>query len=330
MSRDQHEVVSNQSHSSISRRAFHRGVLGAALGGLAAGSKAIDSVAAASPVAPGKYVDIHIHLTQAWAPQPGLTVDQLLGWMNAHQVAQAVILPLISPEAWYYPISTDWVLEQTKSHRDRFIPFCDIDPRTEYVKGKNVRVMLERYVAAGAKGFGEHKCGGAIDAPRNLEIFRVCSDMKLPVLLHMDGIRNTDEPGLPGLERALAQSPGATFIGHATAWWSSISGEVTEKEMNGYPKGLVKPGGTIDRLMDKYSNIYGDLSAGSGLNAIRRDPDFGREFLIRRADRLLFGTDYLSEGQKVDQFAVLDEFDLPTAVQAKIFRDNARRILGLS
>lgn len=80
--------------------------------------------------------------------------------------------------------------------------------------------------------------------------------------------------------------------------------------------------------MEKYPNIYGDLSAGSGLNAISRDPDFGREFLIRRADRLLFGTDYLAEGQQVGQFEFLDRLDLPADVQAKIFRDNVRRILN--
>ena len=104
---------------------------------------------------------------------------------------------------------------------------------------------------------------------------------------------------------------------------------MTEKELPGYPKGPVKPGGAIDRLMDRYGNIYGDLSAGSGLNALRRDPDFGREFLIRRADRLLFGTDYLSEGMKVEQFAFLKQLDLPAGVQAKVFRENARRILRL-
>jgi predicted TIM-barrel fold metal-dependent hydrolase len=90
-----------------------------------------------------------------------------------------------------------------------------------------------------------------------------------------------------------------------------------------------KCGGAIDRLMDNYENLYGDLSAGSGLSAIRRDPEFGREFLIRRADRLLFGTDYLAEGQQVDQFAFLEQLRLPAEVQAKIFRENARRVLGL-
>jgi hypothetical protein len=127
----------------------------------------------------------------------------------------------------------------------------------------------------------------------------------------------------------LQAAPGANFIGHATTFWSSISGGATQGEFKGYPKGPVKPGGALDRLMDKYPNLYGDLSAGSGLNAIRRDAKFGREFLIRHADRMLFGTDYLSDGQEVEQFEFLEKLDLPGEVQSKIFRQNARRILGL-
>lgn len=315
----------------ISRRGFHGRVLSIAAGSLAAGHLGARSAAAGGKVvAGGKYVDVHVHLTQAWSSVPQLTAQLLLRWMDEHQVAQAVVLPLISPEGWHFPISTDWVLEQTRPYRDRLIPFCDIDPRTEYVKTpKDIRALLDRYLAAGAKGLGEHKCGGAIDDPRNLDIFRACSESRLPVMLHMDGLRNTDEPGLPGLEHVLREAPGAVFIGHATAWWSSISGGLTKKELSGYPKGPVKPGGAIDRLMDKYPNVYGDLSAGSGLNAIRRDPSFGREFVIRRADRLLFGSDYLADGQPVEQFQFLDQLDLPAEVQAKVFRTNARKILRL-
>ena len=68
---------------------------------------------------------------------------------------------------------------------------------------------------------------------------------------------------------------------------------MTEADLARYPDGPVAPGGAIDALMDKYPNMYGDLSAGSGAGAISRDMAFGREFLIRRADRLMFGTDFL-------------------------------------
>jgi predicted TIM-barrel fold metal-dependent hydrolase len=251
--------------------------------------------------------------------------------MDEHRTGRAVVLPLVSPESWYYPITTHWVLDQTAPHRDRLIPFCDIDPRTPNLGGfKGILGLMKRYVEAGAKGLGEHKCGVPIDDPRNLDVFRAAGELGLPVLFHMDNVRNTDQPGLPGLQRALEAAPGARFIGHAQAWWASISGDVKQSEMGGYPKGPVAPGGAVDRLMDKYPNLFADLSAGSGANAIRRDPEFGREFLVRRADRLLFGTDYLAQGQEVPQFDLLDELDLPEDVRAKIFRDNARRILGIS
>jgi predicted TIM-barrel fold metal-dependent hydrolase len=85
----------------------------------------------------------------------------------------------------------------------------------------------------------------------------------------------------------------------------------------------------MDRLLGKYPNLFGELSADSGSGAIGRDKAFGRDFLVRRADRILFGTDYLSPGQAVQQFDVLRALDLPAEVEAKIARENAIRILAL-
>ena len=81
--------------------------------------------------------------------------------------------------------------------------------------------------------------------------------------------------------------------------------------------------------MERYPNLYGDLSAGSGASAFQRDMKFAREFVLRRADRLLFGSDFLSPGQDVPQFIVLRQLDLPAEVQAKVFRDNARELLNI-
>ncbi len=325
--------ASHDESRTICRRSFNSRAVaaaaGVALGRVVSRSRA-EAAETERKLQAGKYVDAHTHLGQPWSSRGPLTPEMMLGWMDEHQIAQAVVLPLISPEAWYYPITTDWVLHQTGPHRERLIPFCDVDPRTTYLGGvKGIVNLLKRYVDAGAKGLGEHKCGVAIDDPRNLAVFRAAGELRLPVLFHMDGQRNTDKPGLPGLERVLQEVPGSRFIGHAPGFWASISGDVTESTMGGYPKGPVAPGGAIDRLMEKYPNLYGEFSAGSGANAIRRDLEFGREFLIRRADRLLFGTDYLAQGQQVPQFELFDELDLPDDVQARIFRDNARRILGL-
>jgi uncharacterized protein len=276
----------------------------------------------------GRYVDMHTHLGQPWSSRGPLTAKMMLSWMDEHDIARAVVLPLISPEAWYYAMSTDWVLRETKPHRDRLLPFCDVDPRTTYLrKFKDIVDQLKRYVDAGAVGFGEHKCGTPIDMPRNLDVFRAASELKLPILFHMDSIRNTDAPGLPGLEKALQAAPDSDFIGHAPGFWASISGDVTN--LSGYPKGPVAPGGALDRLMKKYPNLYGEFSAGSGANSITRDLKFGREFIIRNADRLLFGTDYLAVGQEISQFELFESLDLPEDVKAKLYRGNAERVLGL-
>jgi predicted TIM-barrel fold metal-dependent hydrolase len=311
---------------SMTRRTFGKGLM-AGVGGAMLGGDAD-----AAPKYPkGRYVDIHTHLGQEWGNRPALSAEELLRWMDENSVAQSIVLPLISPESWDHPISTDYVLKHTGEHRDRLIPFCSIDPRTINLGSYKIKLdLLKKYQDAGAKGFGEHKPGVAIDDPRNLELFKACAEVGFPVLFHLDNSRNTDKPGLPGLENVLRQVPDGIFIGHAQGWWASISGDVEQATLQRYPKEKVAPGGAIDRLMDKYPNLYGDLSAGSGANSITRDLDFGREFLIRRSDRLLFGTDYLAPEQAVPQFKLYGEtLKLPKKVQKKIFRDNARRILGI-
>ncbi len=281
---------------------------------------------------PGKYVDMHTHLGQTWNTTAPLSAEELLRWMDAHSIAQAVVLPLVSPESSSFLLTSDFVLEQTRPHRDRLIPFCCIDPRTSYNGGiKGLLEILRRWVDAGAKGFGEHKTGVAFDDPRNMVLYEACGELKLPLLFHLDNIRNTDKPGLPGLEKALAAFPQCRFVGHGPGWWASISAAATQVDLGGYPKGPVAAGGAIDTLMEKYPNLYGDLSAGSGAGSIARDLKFGREFLIRRADRIMFGTDFLAPAQPVPQFELFEkQLELPDDVLRKISRDNARKLLGLS
>ena len=285
----------------------------------------------AKPYPMGRYVDMHTHIGQTWNSTERLTPEALLRWMDAHRIAQAIVLPLVSPEASSFHITSEFVLHETEPFRDRLIPFCAIDPRTASRGGRSGLVdMLKRYQDQGAKGLGESKPGIAFDDERNLTLFAACGEVGLPVLFHLDNQRNTDVPGLPALSRVLHQNPQTIFIGHGPGWWASISGDATQRDLAGYPKGSTAPNGAIDQLMDRYQNIYGELSAGSGANSIARDLDFGRDFLIRQQDRIMFGTDYLSPGQDVPQFDLFErQLDLPTDVEEKILRGNARRILGL-
>lgn len=313
--------------SAISRRALLGRFLAATAAGSCLGNRGL---VAAGTTPGGPYIDVHTHLGRTWNGQPAMTVDGLLGWMDAHNVARAVVLPLVSPESSSYLNLTEPALEAARKHPDRIIPFCCIDPRTSYTGGRaGLRSMLKDYVDQGAKGLGEHKAGLPIDHPKMMALYEVCDDLSLPILFHMDDLRGTDVPGLPGLDRVLKAFPKVPFIGHGPGFWASISGQLPPGGLGSYPKGPVGPGGALDRLFDAHTNLWGDLSAGSGANALARDREFGRAFLVRRGDRLLFGTDYLKPGQDVPQFDLLAGFDLPAPIRAGIERENATRLLGL-
>lgn len=287
--------------------------------------------AAAAGKPASKYIDVHTHVGTIWNGNKELTPSLLVRWMDEHDVARAVVLPLTSPESSSFLCLTEGALQAHKEFPDRLIPFCSIDPRTSVVGGvRGFESIIRRYVDLGAKGFGEHKVGLDFDDPLMMQIYEVCEKIGIPLLFHMDSVRGKDRPGLPRLAHALATFPQLAFIGHGPGWWASISGDAKAADFNGLRPRPVTPGGAIDKLMDAYPNLWGDLSAGSGAQAISRDVKFGRQFLIRRQNRLLFGTDYLQPGQPVPQFKLLDSLELPVAVEHKIFRQNAERLLKLA
>ena len=316
---------------SLNRRDFHR-TAAAAGASLLSGMMTLPGLYADEKPArkPGKYIDVHTHIGTYTNGNKELTVDDLLKWMDEHQIEKAVILPLVSPESTTYLQLPDRAIHAAKQHPDRLIAFCCIDPRAN-IRGavKGFTEVIQKYVDQGARGFGEHKVGLEFDDPLMMRVYEACENVGIPLLFHIDTVRGKDEPGLLRLENAVRSFPKLNFIGHGPGWWASISGDVkTKAQLGGYPKAPVTPGGAIDRLMEKYPNIYGDLSAGSGANTISRDLEFGREFLIRRQDRIMFGTDYLQPGQHVPQFELFEEkLDLPAEVQAKIFRKNAERVI---
>jgi predicted TIM-barrel fold metal-dependent hydrolase len=285
-----------------------------------------------------KYIDIHTHVGRYyWGKE--LTVEGLIKLMDENGIERACVLPLISPEACLYPQTTDDALAAFKKYPDRIIPFCVIDPRSNSgrperfgrIDLEQMIALLKRYKEAGVKGFGEHQVGLPFNHPLMMTVYEACETVDLPVLFHLDDIRGIDTPGLPRLEEALKKFPKLKMIGHAAGFWASISGDAQEADFGRYPKipTPVKAGGALDRLLEKYPNLYCDLSEPGGYAALARDKKFGREFIIRWADRCLFGTDYLMADHKVPQFDLLDSLELPEDVQYKVYRGNAIRVLQL-
>jgi hypothetical protein len=95
--------------------------------------------------------------------------------------------------------------------------------------------------------------------------------------------------GFKNFEAMLKAYPKTRFIGHADAFWANVSADYANEVA--YPAGRIKPGGVTDKLLGDYANLFGDLSANSGNNALSRDPEFTNGFLKRHQDKLIFGSD---------------------------------------
>ena len=112
---------------------------------------------------------------------------------------------------------------------------------------------------------------------------------------------------------------------------SEITSGVDEETRGDYPKGEVKSSGRVPELLKKYPNLYGDLSAGSGFNAISRDPEFGYHFLEEFQDKLFFGTDICNVNQDVPIVPYfkesLAEGKISQTAYNKITEGNAKRLL---
>jgi hypothetical protein len=231
---------------------------------------------------------------------PLLSAEQQIEIMDAKGISKAVILPILHAESPAEHQSCGEVLHICKKYPGRFIPFCNVDPRAIDLPGMKgadkFLFWLEQYKQLGCKGLGELTCRLRWDHPGMLALMEACGEAGFPVTFHTStedkhtyGV--IDEMGLPGLEMVLKRFPDLIIFGHSQAFWSEISSGLNAGEKSGYPKGPVKEGGAVVRLMREYPNLYGDLSAGSGLNALRRDPDFTWPFLEEFQDRLLFGLD---------------------------------------
>jgi len=273
-------------------------------------------------------IDFHVHLGNSFRNEypngrRSPSVHQLIDWMDRMGIDMAVLLPLESPEV----VTGYYLSEQAVADRDtypeRLIAFCCFDPRMKAVP-ELIDTFVERY---GVRGFGEALNGLAFDDERNWPIYEKCAEHGLPYLFDMGPTYCWDEVGLPRLERMLAQFPDCQFVGHGPGFWTAISGDDPRE---GYPSGPITPGGAIDRLMEQYDNLWLDMSAGSGYNAMTRDPEFARGFIERHWRKMLFATDYFIVNQEIPHVQWLKGLDISEEMREAIASGNALRLLGMA
>jgi len=285
-------------------------------------------------------IDAHNH-PDWW----GHDLEKTMANMEQYKIDVAWLLTCESPPDEYAPsyirvmspvrrngdaISFERCLSYAERAPGKFVLGYAPDPRRPYA--------VDRLEAAidihGVQVYGELKLRMMYDNLDAIRMFRVCGRRGLPVVAHI-GVEETSQSlgrgdywyggGIEAFERAVRACPDTIFLGHASGFWTHISGDGSRYEKEPYPTGKVTPGGKVVKMLREYENLYGDLSAQSGYNALHRDTDFAREFLLEFQDRLLYARDYFDNVHQ----ELLNTLDLPKDVLDKIYYKNALRLVPL-
>lgn len=253
-------------------------------------------------------IDMHAHISDLRKPgslgRVPATVENLIARLDEEGIDKAAVLPWSAcPEAVDFPAlfsSQPDVVSQIRAaarYPGRLILFGNADPRWGWNSSHtDFSWLLERFVEMGCVGMGEVCAGIYFDDPRTVNLFRQCGEWDLPVTIDGTGPEEGqygffDEVGSPHLERLLQQVPQTIIIGHGRGFWADIGAGVRPEEKSGHPKGPITEEGSVPRLLRTYPNLYADISAWSGYNALTRDETYGIRFLNEFQDRLFFGTD---------------------------------------
>lgn len=289
------------------------------------------------------FIDIHCHAYRKECPPADgrnrfATPDEVIRRYDELGIEKGAYLPLVGPEE-YLPQSNEDVIEICERSNGRLFPFCNLDPRGI---GNNpdadFSIWFEHYKKRGCKGIGEFMPNLPFNDPRCQNFFKHAEKAGLPVIIDLSsrlgcGYGIYDDMGLPQLENTLKMFPSLIIFGHGVAFWSEIGKLETPADRSIYPQYPVKEEGVVPKLMRRYPNLWGDLSARSGYNALARDTEYAVKFLNEFQDKLCFGTDICTADQNLPLAEFLiklrNEGKISKTVFEKIARENAIRILRL-
>lgn len=289
------------------------------------------------------FIDVHAHAYLFdYPPQDGVTqfctVDEVLKRYDELDIEKGVLLPLIGPET-YIPQSNAEIAEICKRYPERFIPFFNIDPRgIKNSEFTDFSPWINWFKERGFLGVGEFMPNMYFRDPRVWNLFRQFEAAGLPVIFDDTVYVNyhyglVDDPGLPQLEMVLNSFPKLILLGHGPAFWSEMGTLETVYDRGRYPKYPIKEEGAVPKLFRRYKNLWGDLSAGSGYNALARDVDHAINFLNEFQDRLCFGTDICYPTQDLPLAGFLLDLKksgkISNDVFEKIARKNIKRLLNI-
>lgn len=309
------------------RRAF----LSSTFGTLAAHAVAQDAAATA---AGGPIIDIHQHMNYALRPDETLLV---------HQKRMGITTTIILPSGTYMDRPSTHNGKSnglaakcavTEAARD----FAKAHPK-EYLWAANevtdldsAPAEIEKWLKQGACMIAEQKFKVECDSPQSQKLYELAAAYNVPILLHFQF--QTYNLGYERFHTMLAKYPKTNFIGHAQTFWGNI--DKAHEQKNLYPKGKITPGGLTDRYLADYPNMFADMSAGSGLNALTRDEEHTTAFFGRHQDKILYGSDcndHFGRGpgcQGAKTIEAIRKLAPSRAVERKILFENSHKLFRLA
>lgn len=324
-------MMSKRSYNSSRRRFLARtGVV--AIGGLARLDLMADTVShRKEPV-----IDIHQHIHYH-----ARTDEEMIAHQEAMGVTTTILLPSgrpVNSASTHQGISNGLEAQAggnaecflfASEHRQHFkFGACAVPDLPDAV------YEIEKYLKRGAIVIGELKFGVACDAPEMHKIYQLAQHYEVPVLMHWQ--YQMYNYGFERFYTILEQYPTVNFIGHAQTWWANIDKDQVDQAVL-YPATAVNPGGITDRYLSDYANMYGDLSAGSGLNALTRDEGHAKAFLQKHQDKLLYGSDCedisgtVASGKcsGAADIAIIRRLSGNKKIERKLLYENAKKLFKL-
>jgi predicted TIM-barrel fold metal-dependent hydrolase len=221
----------------------------------------------------GPVVDTHLHLRA--------DADACFTHMQGCGVTNAVLL---APAA-----DQDRAKAEMERRSGHFVRSVRTDPGQA-----DADKVLRDAIKHGAVSIGEMKFHVALDSPEMRRVYDVAAELQVPVMMHIQTFPHFEgelpyNTGYPQFDKMLRAYPRTNFIGHGDLFWAHISADVPSDR--GYPAGAIKKGGLTDRWLSDFPNLYADMSANSGNNALSRDTEFSPGFITRHKSKLIFGSD---------------------------------------
>jgi predicted TIM-barrel fold metal-dependent hydrolase len=323
------ESVPRSRTPSLSRREFLAASSLLLLAAATQGCKSLGTTAGAEPI-----IDIHQHVGYSGRSDAALITHQ-----RTMGVAKTILLPAgrpVNTVSTHNGVSNG--LQAKCLGNDACHALAMANPKMFLFASNEVPDIedavkeIEKYLRLGGVAIAEQKFGVECDSLEMQKLYQVAADYRVPILMHWQ--HGMYSYGFERFYKMLEKYPKTKFIGHAQTWWANIDKNHQDQSVL-YPKGKVEPGGVTDRYLSDYPNMYGDLSAGSGLNALTRDEDHARGFIQRHQDKLLFGSDCNdSEGagpkcSGAHTIAVVRRLSPSKKVERKLLCENARSVFRI-